>query len=501
MPGDSALCLTDLPIMPVATAEILSEMVENPPAQPSAYLPSPHHLDDYDDHLMSPTPPLRYTVAQEKVQTASAGKRKGKGPSAGSAQKRSKRGPAPTSGASLAVAATVETPKPKTKRRRRIRRVKGCNCKNSRCLKLYCQCYAKQIFCGPDCKCVDCHNADCPEHEEARANAVQSSLDRNISAFFRAPVVSVSGVPRKGCRCKKSQCAKNYCECYQAGLGCMDSCRCDECFNEFGLKPARGKGSRGVLPVQRSEGASTEPITVSPGAAPPTTVKELKPEYAKRSWHLSKRSDPRISVMSTITRPHNAASTTNPALVPPSSPAPASAPVSPLKQEAGSTPLPPPFITTFDSHPTTSHTSDVVYSPGVPPPDQHCPGATQPSVEPAYEQLMRQHRLMARLLFLQKQQKLRKSGPSLPLSPPSSREECKHASEACFSDSALDVHASLSDGGSNSDHDHDNHTDSDSEHRPRPFLLPFRRTTRAPSSPLPYPPPSGSPDPSVVEAY
>jgi hypothetical protein len=48
----------------------------------------------------------------------------------------------------------------KPKKKRRNRKVIGCNCKKSRCLKLYCDCFAKRVFCGPSCKCVECYNVD-----------------------------------------------------------------------------------------------------------------------------------------------------------------------------------------------------------------------------------------------------------------------------------------------------------------------------------------------------
>lgn len=36
--------------------------------------------------------------------------------------------------------------------------VAGCNCKKSRCLKKYCECFEGSVFCGPNCKCVECQN-------------------------------------------------------------------------------------------------------------------------------------------------------------------------------------------------------------------------------------------------------------------------------------------------------------------------------------------------------
>lgn len=34
----------------------------------------------------------------------------------------------------------------------------GCLCAKSKCLKLYCACFAKGIYCSEYCKCSDCHN-------------------------------------------------------------------------------------------------------------------------------------------------------------------------------------------------------------------------------------------------------------------------------------------------------------------------------------------------------
>ena len=48
----------------------------------------------------------------------------------------------------------------------------GCTCKNSRCLKRYCECFKAGLKCVAACKCVDCHNgrpADAPAVEAIAA--------------------------------------------------------------------------------------------------------------------------------------------------------------------------------------------------------------------------------------------------------------------------------------------------------------------------------------------
>lgn len=109
---------------------------------------------------------------------------------------------------------------------------KPCNCKNSQCLKLYCDCFANGEFCRDSCNCQNCKNS--LQYEEERARAVKACLERNPNAFKPKVGHVRTGDERrhiKGCNCKKSSCLKNYCECYEAKIPCSHLCRCVSCQN------------------------------------------------------------------------------------------------------------------------------------------------------------------------------------------------------------------------------------------------------------------------------
>ncbi len=103
----------------------------------------------------------------------------------------------------------------------------ACNCKKSKCLKLYCDCFSNGLACTPECNCCGCSNH--VENDE-RNLALESILDRNPNAF-KPKIESAKGFHLKGCHCKKSNCLKKYCECYQSGVGCTDLCACEGCKN------------------------------------------------------------------------------------------------------------------------------------------------------------------------------------------------------------------------------------------------------------------------------
>jgi hypothetical protein len=59
-------------------------------------------------------------------------------------------------------------------------RKRRCHCKNSRCLKLYCECFTAGVYCSA-CSCIGCQNNEM--HEELVSRAINETLERNPDAF------------------------------------------------------------------------------------------------------------------------------------------------------------------------------------------------------------------------------------------------------------------------------------------------------------------------------
>lgn len=117
----------------------------------------------------------------------------------------------------------------KEKKTKKVR----CSCKRSQCLKLYCECFAAGEYCN-GCKCECCSNN--VEHEEERQQKIKEVIEKKPNAFKNKAVIDeetkeLNPPQLRRCNCRKSNCLKKYCDCFQSGLKCTELCKCDGCQN------------------------------------------------------------------------------------------------------------------------------------------------------------------------------------------------------------------------------------------------------------------------------
>mmetsp|Transcript_8744 Transcript_8744/g.17301 ORF Transcript_8744/g.17301 Transcript_8744/m.17301 type:complete len:910 (+) Transcript_8744:1002-3731(+) len=163
-----------------------------------------------------------------------------------------------------------------------------CSCRKSRCLKLYCDCFAASMTCSDCCSCQDCRNL--PEYARERLLALESILRRKPYAFHvQGRTYSQTEDARTlevGCNCRRTLCLKKYCICYSNGDYCKSSCRCLSCGNNA----KNPKANENVLLKKGSGGQSSTIPPTRPRVFENTTAPrpQSRPQSAKST---SKRDD------------------------------------------------------------------------------------------------------------------------------------------------------------------------------------------------------------------
>ena len=126
----------------------------------------------------------------------------------------------------------------------RRRGSKKCNCKKSKCLKLYCECFAAGAFCD-ECNCQNCCNTPA---DAALVAATRHQIElRNPQAF--ADKITEDGGPtarrgtRRGATARSRRASRSTASASKPACPAREYCKCEGCKNTAGAGPHAGKAA------------------------------------------------------------------------------------------------------------------------------------------------------------------------------------------------------------------------------------------------------------------